>query len=148
MIARPATVADLPQCVEMARKFHAFAGFEKLAPFCAGSTEATGRILMEHGAFLVADADGELVGMIGLMVSPVAHNHAYRYAVEMMWWVEPGERARGIGAALVDAAEDAVRAKGADKIMMVHLFNSPPAARALYEARGYHEAETVFLKVL
>lgn len=148
MTIRPATVADLQQCVEMARKFHAFAGLEHVAPFCARSTEATGRVLIEHGVFLVADDGDALVGMIGVMVSPVAHNHAFQQAVEMMWWVDPGERARGVGAALIAEAEAQAKARGASSIMMIHLQNSPDAARAMYEARGYRELETVFVKAL
>ncbi len=148
MTVRPAIAADLPQCVEMARRFHAFAGFEKLAPFCAGSAEATGQILIEHGILLIAEEGGQAVGMIGLMLAPVAHNHAHRYAIEMMWWVEPADRARGIGEALIAEAEIQSRGKGAGAIMMLHLVNSPPAARAMYGARGYHEAETLYLKAL
>jgi GNAT superfamily N-acetyltransferase len=148
MTIRPVTPADLPRCVEMARKFHAFAGLDSIAPFCARSTEATGRAIAEHGVFLVAEDDAEVFGMIGLMLAPVAHNHAYAQAVEAMWWVEPDERARGAGASLMDAAESAAKARGATSIMMIHLHNSPAAARAMYEARGYHELETVLVKAL
>lgn len=148
MIVRPATNDDLPTLVEMARQFHAFAGFESLAPFCAGSTEETGRIIMEHGVFLVAEAAEGLVGMIGLMIAPVSHNHAFRQAVELMWWVNPGDRARGIATELIAEAEAQAKAKGASTIMMIHLSNSPESAARTYRSRGYGELETVYMKAI
>ena len=148
MIIRPATAADLPRCVEMARKFHAFAGLDHVAPFCEKSTLATGYALSEHGIFLVAEIGGFLIGMIGVMVSPVAHNHAFKQAVEVMWWVEQEAWSQGIGSALIANAESAAKDRGAKSVMMIHLQNSPDAARAMYESRGYRELETVFVKAL
>ncbi|HXV90781.1 MAG TPA: GNAT family N-acetyltransferase, partial [Gemmatimonadales bacterium] len=67
----------------------------------------------DAGAVLVADVNGELVGFLeaswrahvdGCLTSPVGYIEG--------WYVAPGHRGRGIGAALVRAAERWARDRG------------------------------------
>jgi aminoglycoside 6'-N-acetyltransferase I len=65
------------------------------------------------GVLLACDEKGEAVGMIELSIRPYAEGCATdRVAFVEGWYVEPAERAKGIGAALMRAAEDWARSQG------------------------------------
>jgi ribosomal protein S18 acetylase RimI-like enzyme len=59
-------------------------------------------------------------------------------------YVQPDQRGNGLGSALLDYAEDALRERSAD-VLAVEALASNEAARRLYESRGY-EAHRVTLE--
>jgi len=109
-------------------------------------SEDTTRRRAQKGTCLVAESDGRIVGTISF--------HGKDESSEATWFrrddvvvleqfaVEPGLQGRGIGMALMDAAEEAARASGAayavgDTAMpATHLI-------AMYAARGYEQVDTV-----
>jgi len=107
---------------------------------------ATG--LIENDVFYVAERDGELVGMIGLMIAPFLFNQNRKFAVEIVWWVAPDARGSRIASQLLAVVEQPCRDAGAERIQMVHMPNSPPQAAALYRHAGYAESEISFTKDL
>ena len=83
-------------------------------------------------------------GVVAL--TDAAHGHgliALRVAADeaeiLEFGVAPGARRRGIGAALLAAAEQAASAEGAVHIFLEVAESNAPA-RALYAAQGYREA--------
>jgi RimJ/RimL family protein N-acetyltransferase len=79
--------------------------------------------------FLVAEADGELVGELGL--------HLARYGVaDLGMLVAAGWRGRGVGTALLAEAIDRARKAGAHKIAL-QVWPDNAAAIALYERFGF-----------
>jgi RimJ/RimL family protein N-acetyltransferase len=78
---------------------------------------------------LVAEADGELVGELGL--------HLARYGVaDLGMLVAAGWRGRGVGTALLAEAVDRARKAGAHKIAL-QVWPHNAAAIALYERFGF-----------
>lgn len=146
MRVRLATDRDLPAIVELGRRFHAFSG--DTVAYDPNSADATARGLMQMGFILLADAGEGAAGMIGVAVVPLFFNYAEKLAQELMWWVDEDGRSAGTALALLRAAESEARARGACRLQMIALANSPPHVTRLYERLGYQHRETAFSKDL
>jgi GNAT superfamily N-acetyltransferase len=143
-VIRPATHDDLDAIVAMSAKFYATTTYARWAPMCPDTVRDLAAMLIDTGVMLVAEAEGAVVGMVGLCVAPFMFNRAKRGAYEVVWWVEPTAQGAGIGRALLAAVEPACRAAGCDIAQMVHLSTSPPQAAALYEREGYRHTESSY----
>ncbi|MGW8332657.1 N-acetyltransferase family protein [Streptomyces sp. NPDC055897] len=89
----------------------------------------------EPAHYLVAEADGQVVGFIRLVpATPLACNRHVRQIQGLE--VAEAARGRGVGRALLHAAYDASRRQGATRITLRVLGHNAPA-RALYEAEGF-----------
>jgi GNAT superfamily N-acetyltransferase len=124
---RPASAADLPALVEVLGERHWF-------------TDRLARQQQGGGVVLVAWLDGQPVGEVFLDRGPAAEAEVRRHlpGVPMLDHLEvPGPfQRRGIGTALIRAAEDHARRLGYERIALgVGLDN--PRARRLYERLGY-----------
>lgn len=148
MQVRKATLADVPAIVRMSECFYATTSYCQWADFNAQTVADLAANLAENHVMLVAEHDGEVVGMVGLYIAPFMFNADKRAAYEVVWWVDPIARDTGAGRALLGAIEPACRAAGCDAIQMVHLANSPPQAAMLYERAGYGHTESSYTKVL
>jgi GNAT superfamily N-acetyltransferase len=146
MILRAANEADVPAIVGMAGKFYPTTHYPAFAPFDVDAAESLARLLIADGVMLVAELEGQVVGMVGLLLAPFLFNPTKRVAYEAIWWVEPEAQGAGIGKALLGAIDGACKAKGADGIQMIHLASSPPQAGALYERLGYASCESAYFK--
>ena len=86
-------------------------------------------------AHLVAELDGRLAGYIRLKpVTPLRENTHVLGIVGLA--VAPGDRRRGVGSALLAAAEQHARARGARKLSLRVLGTNETAMR-LYERHGF-----------
>jgi GNAT superfamily N-acetyltransferase len=87
---------------------------------------------------LVAVADGRVVGMIELWLKRPrgAGARTRRLKVDLGLAVAPEWRGRGVGSALMLAAEDWARAQGAER-MVLDLAANNSGAQRLYERLGY-----------
>jgi GNAT superfamily N-acetyltransferase len=94
-----------------------------------------------HAELLVASLDGAVAGLAGVAASP----HLARPAANgrlMGLVVGDGFRRRGVGAALLRAAEDLARSWGCDR-MEVTSSRTRAEAQAFYPALGYEEQSAV-----
>lgn len=148
MHVRKATLADVPAVVRMSASFYATTSYAGWADFNPDTVEKLAESLARDHLLLVADHDGEVVGMVGLYVAPFMFNADKRAAYEVVWWVDPAGRSTGAGKALLGAIEPACKEAGCHAIQMVHLANSPPQAAMLYERAGYANTESSYTKVL
>jgi GNAT superfamily N-acetyltransferase len=101
------------------------------------------RYLLEHpdGTVLVADVDGTVIGMIGLLVVPHLFSGELTCG-EVCWFVDPAHRGSA-GLRLLRAAEQWAREAGAVTMQMI----APTArAAALYERLHYTALETNYTK--
>jgi GNAT superfamily N-acetyltransferase len=148
MHIRKATEADLPAIVRMSACFYPTTCYPLLCPMDEASVEGVARACMGSGVLLVAEHDGEAVGMVGLIFSPFMFNATKTLAYEVVWWVDEAARSTGAGRALLSAVEPACREAGADAVVMIHMANSPPQAALLYERAGYAHTESSYTKRL
>lgn len=147
-IIRKATLADVPAIVSMSARFYPTTHYADWCEMDEASVAGLATGLIENDVFFVAERDGELVGMIGLMIAPFLFNQNRKFAVEIVWWVAPDARGSRIASQLLAIVEQPCRDAGADRIQMVHMPNSPPQAAALYRHAGYAESEISFTKDL
>lgn len=145
---RAATAMDMPAILEMGARFYASTEYTAIAPYCYGSAALLGQLLLDTGVVLVAEREGQLLGVVGLSLVPFLFNRSVITAHEVMWWVDEEHRDSGAGVALLRAIEPACRAKGASAIQMLHLATSPRQAGVLYRRLGFSLSETLYFKVL
>lgn len=141
---RVAGEADLPAILDMGAKFHAFSG--DAVPYCPTSAEASIRGLLASGFVVLAVEAGRPIGMIGVAVVPLFFNFSATMAQELMWWVDQDQRGGGAAMRLIRAAEDEARARGAVRLHMARLANSPPHLAPLYDRLGYRPSEFAHVK--
>ncbi len=99
----------------------------------------------DHATF-VAVADGRVVGIVGAYVTPsYEHDEPTGRLTAMV--VAESARGTGIGARLVAAAEDWVRARGA-RVMMLNSHSRREGAHAFYRRLGYAETGKRFVREL
>ena len=153
---RTATMDDIPQIVEMAKRFY------PLSPYPAiygdmPESQAAGLVIVAlqgfaeagivPGVMLVAEHDGKLIGMLCAHIDPATFTPAV-IAAELVWWMEPEFRGGMSAVRLVRAAEGDARAKGATVFNMCILSTSPPEAAELLKMLGYAPSHTVVTKRL
>ena len=93
------------------------------------------RALRRHpdGALIVADDAGTVVGRLSLVRDP---HPSSAHVADLGLMVAASHRRRGIGRALLAAAEKWARGSGVSKLEL-HVFPHNEAAIALYEGFGY-----------
>jgi ribosomal protein S18 acetylase RimI-like enzyme len=90
--------------------------------------------------FVVAEVEGAVAGYACFGETPMT-----RGTFDLYWIaVDPAHQGRGVGRALLSAAEDAVRAAGG-RMLLVETAGKPAyaATRAIYAACGYREVARV-----
>lgn len=148
MQVRQAIERDVADIVRMSRAFYATTTYREYADFDEATVTALAEALVRDHVMLVAEADGQVVGMVGLFVVPFMFNHGHQMAHEVVWYVDPEAQGAGAGKALLAAIEPACKAKGATGIFMIHLSNSPPQAAEIYQRMGYAHSETVYVRTI
>jgi GNAT superfamily N-acetyltransferase len=145
---RQATIEDLRRIVEMSEQFYPQTPYINLAPFNPAAAANLATFLIESGIMLVAEIEEEVVGMVGLVITPFPFEPELLGAYEVIWWVEPSAQSKGVGQALLAAIDDTAKEQNCNYIHMVCMANSPPAAAGLYFKYGYDHTEMSFTKRL
>ena len=115
----------------------------------AGAGEVAERLAAmaaEGRAVLVAELDGAVVGCLSTSVMRVLHRPAPVGRISMMV-VDEKLRSRGIGAALVRAAEEVLAAQGCYMIEVTSHLRRTEAHR-FYERLGYHKTSVRLARTL
>jgi GNAT superfamily N-acetyltransferase len=109
--------------------------------------ERNWRMLIESGAgaiFAIRGADGRVVGALGALIYPDLNDGAL-VATEAFWYVLPEHR--GSGLRLLQTFETWAQARGARRLIMVHLSGlMPDKLETFYQRRGYRAIEKHYLK--
>jgi GNAT superfamily N-acetyltransferase len=141
---RPATLADVPRLVEMGVSLRREPVLRDHLQENPTALEAVAHSLVtgEASDLLVAERDGGVVGMLGLL----AYSHpmsGQRVASEIAFWVDPAHR--GAGVALLRAGEAWARAHECPEMEM-----GSPNERVdrLYERLGYVAVERRYRKMV
>ena len=94
--------------------------------------------------FVATDGeDGELIGVIEVGLRSHADGCDMRYPVGFIegWYVDPAHRGRGVGGALMHAAEDWAKAQGCREVASDTWVDHEPSQRA-HEALGFEVVDT------
>lgn len=134
-VIRTASPHDMPALVNLVEQYWSF---EDIAGFDAGRV---GRLL--HGALFaqglarcwLAEQAGQVGGYL-LAVLVFSLEHGGMMAEIDEFFVTPAFRGRGIGAALLLTAENALRESGVRRVQL-QLGSENARARQFYTARGY-----------
>lgn len=146
---RAAVEGDIPDILRLGKLFFDEAGWPDFAAWDEKSVEITLRGLISgaiEGGLIVAEYEGQTVGMTGFVCYPFYCNVATKFAQEQFWYVETEHRF-GAGRLLFDALEAAARGKGATVLIMssVASLRSDALAR-LYRKRGFAPGENTYIK--
>lgn len=141
---RKAEPADFARVLPMAESFFSFA-FPTM-DFDLPSILEHYILMLTRGFVYVAEENGELIGMLGCLVTPFPLNVNYLVCSESMWWVNPEGRGLSIGSDLVEAAEAEAQELGCHKIVLSSLASSPGVVEQYYESKGYALAEKAFIR--
>lgn len=140
---RPAIPTDRLRVISMLKEAHAAGGlpFPFSAPHAAALFDA--QLSRADRLCLVYAPASQPQGV--LMASVQEHPFAaIRYAAEVVWWIDPS--ARGSSASRMLAAYEAWAASVGAQFVQMAALASFPRAGVIYERRGYHPAETHYLK--
>ena len=143
---RKAKDSDLATIVEMSGKFYPHTPYSNIVPFNPEAAAVLAQALIDNHIMLIAELNGQPVGMIGLIVTNFPFDPETLGAYEIIWWVEPEVQKQGVGKALLEAIDPVAKQKGASFIHMVCMANSPIEAAALYIKSGYDHTEMSFTK--
>lgn len=103
---RLATKDDVTRCAAIAAVANANHGDRSLAGFDEDHVESLFSRLADNGTLVVAEHDGELVGLLPCIASTAWRDPVAEMLFALMVWVHPHHRGKGIGAAMLDKARE------------------------------------------
>lgn len=101
--------------------------------------------LMDNHYLKVVEADGKVVGFIGIMIADFPFNTDYQIASEVFFFVDPDHA--GLGSGLLAEAEGDLKSAGVSMLAMGELMSSTDMDN-YYTSRGYAMTEQTYAKVL
>jgi GNAT superfamily N-acetyltransferase len=141
---RRATEDDIPRLVEMGQALAAYASYG--APYVVERVEAVIRGCMAKGIVLVADQDGNAVGLFLGVKAPIWFSDV-EVATEIAMWVEPEKRGSRIVWELLDAFVQWAKECGVNHASVSDFYvdGSFPVS-ALYKRRGFYPIEQTYVR--
>lgn len=140
---RNAIESDIPKLVEMGRRFNAETSYKHVT-YSPERVEATCRLMMTNGFLVVAEKDGEVVGvMMGDVLTPWYTTD--RMGFDYCLYIYPEHRNGMIAIRMIKRFEDWCIGMGATQIRPAVATGNPNGGR-LYEALGYKRVGEQFLK--
>jgi phosphinothricin acetyltransferase len=137
MLLRPATPADIAAITRIYAHAvrHGTASFELEPPDEAEMARRQGALLAGSFPYLVAEADGLVVGYA--YAGPYRARPAYRFTVEDSIYLAPDAQGRGIGRALLHRLIDESVTRGYRQMIAVIGDSAQTASIALHQAAGF-----------
>lgn len=145
---RHGTMEDWPAVWRMSQDFYITTSYVADYPIDEASTYELYESLVTNGFVLLAEEDEQVFGMLGCLYSPFVLNTNIMLATELMWWVDPEHRKSPASLGLMHAAEEEAKEAGCRSITMSKLSTSPAVVARIYEANGYVEQDSSFVKEL
>lgn len=148
LVIRPARLDDIPEMLQMGRRFFDASGYADITEFDPNSLEATFRNLLtsESSVCLVVE-NKKLVGLAAALIYPFYFNAHHLTSQELFWWVD--KEHRGVGTQLFESLIAGVKARGAKSLSMIALERlTPEKVGAIYERRGFRPSERSWIRRL
>ncbi|PKQ06116.1 MAG: hypothetical protein CVT72_07540 [Alphaproteobacteria bacterium HGW-Alphaproteobacteria-11] len=154
VVVRVARDADRPALIRLMGALNEFEAAIEDNRAGASAAEShldwvSGEIAAQGGVTLVAEDEGSVVGFLsfafeedpGTFVRPEHRRHALIWDIS----VDEGARGKGVGRALLEAAEAHTRAAGIGEIRL-YVLESNARAQRIYDAAGYRTYERLMAK--
>jgi len=148
---RRATVEDIPSYMDLAAAFVATTPVNHLIPFAREGTAAFVESALdnENMIVLVAEDEGELIGITAAIAYPMYFNPAKLVAQELWWYIKPDARGGAASKLLFQEIEKWGMSKQAAAMFMIALDNDRVETMVkLYGRLGYAPTERAFVKGL
>lgn len=149
MIARRATLADLPDILRMGAAFHAASPVHQSIPFASDSLQQFCEQAFDNtevGFWVAADGD-RIAGMAAAVIFPSYFNHTATIVQELFWWVDSDARGTGAGKQLIESIEQWAADLDAKAVFMIALADkNEEKMQNVYARRGYRPLERTFIR--
>jgi GNAT superfamily N-acetyltransferase len=147
MTIRNAEVDDIPQIIELARRFHAVSGYDCFE-LDYDTVERIALQSIDQELCPVAEVDEKIVGFLLGLQFPALLNANIMVGTEIAWWVEPEYRNKPIGVKLLKYAEQQAKDKNLKfwSMMCLEQLNAD-GLESIYERMGYKKAERTYLRI-
>lgn len=143
---------DFQQVYEMTSKFFAESNF--LSELSADPESVYNLVraasLREQLVGWVAEDNGELIGMLAVVIVPSPFNSNVIVADEMVWWVNPVHR-KSLGNKMLNTAIDYCRNRGVKFFVMKYIHDgsvSIDKIQKVFSRKGFDTVETTVVKRL
>lgn len=151
-VIRRARADDIKKMVEFGRSFWEQTSYYKennIEYDEERTTQLTRSLISDSGIVQVAYDDNKVVGIVLMLVGAIPYQPTAKVATELVFYVHPDYRERGIGHRLLKQSENVAKQLGVHLMSMIHLDSvSPDKAESVYDSMGYKKTETVFTKEL
>ena len=96
---REATEADLSEYVKLSADFHAASPMQKVCEFEPEGFKEFVLAAIDNPdiCILLAELNGEIVGITGGIVYPLYFSPSHKVSQELWWWLTPAARGSGVG---------------------------------------------------
>lgn len=146
---RQATETDLDKYVELSSDFHAASPMQKVCQFDPdGFREfVLGAIDNPDICILLAELNGEIVGITGGIIYPLYFSPNHKVAQELWWWLTPAARGSGVGNKMFKHLQLWSKERGAKTIFMIALEDErAEKMEKVYCRAGFEPMERTFMK--
>jgi len=148
IIIRKGVAEDIPNLLDLGKEFFDMTDLGEITEYCEDSTWDLLNVLIVHAesALLVAEKDGQIVGMVGVSINPFYFNRAHRVAQELFWFVSEEHRGMKTALKLLEALDEWAKEVGANSISMAALGCNFDGVDKFYRAKGFIRQETHYLR--
>ena len=149
IIVRQATKADLDKYLELSADFHAASPMQKVCQFDPeGFKEfVLGAIDNPDICILLAELNGEIVGITGGIIYPLYFSPSHKVSQELWWWLTPAARGSGVGNKMFKDLQLWSKDRGAKTIFMIALEDErAEKMEKVYCRAGFEPMERTFMK--
>jgi len=142
---RISVMEDLPRVVDMIKMFHK----DTVGRFGLGiqddHVQEIARAYIDGHLGIVAEIDGNVIGMIGGSITPNPLDSGELMFFESIWYVDKDYRR--VGPALLRECEERCKENGVKHICMLGMADGKEKVlRRFYSRKGYKPMETYFIK--
>lgn len=149
IIVREAVEADLPIYVQLSADFHAASPMQRVCKFDPEGFKEFVVIAMSNPdiCILVAELNGEIVGITGGIIYPLYFSPSHKVAQELWWWLTPAARGSGVGNKMFKHLQLWSKERGAKTIFMIALEDErAEKMEKVYCRAGFEPMERTFMK--
>ena len=146
---RQAKSEDIDRMIAFAKGFWDQTTYAESVEYDIDTMVDTTKAMIDTDVVLYAEDEGEIVGLLSIMISPFPMNRNIKSAVEWGFYVHEQYRSGGLGVKLLECAEAMLKERGVKFFTMIALENlKPKAVGRFYRRLGFAPEETCYMKEL